>query len=404
MVLLSIVMPTRNRPDTADVCVRSLLEMNGADFEVVVRDCSDDDALEIRLRDVDDSRLIYERASATNMTDNWNKAFWLSSGQYLSFIGDDDGFLPWTLELVRALHAITPFTHLGSPEVVQYSWPGFPDRKLESSVQYNVAQFPAVVTPARGEDAIRLLLDPAKMASSSKSIYHLPSLYYGVVSRKTVNSICIDGSPFHTKVPDWFTMTMLSASVAEYYLASVPLFIIGRSGRSNTGRFVRARTDNSHAEEYGTLEGMDSMTPPVNTIEVYHFDPILKAIRAAGATDHIRTFEQKFLPMTYALSSLRNPSQAVKILCHLYNRVLRNHTFVDRIAMSGGVVFHLSKRVWQRVVQSVTSAKPSKLTQSVSGVADVSQVIQILEQTAVGWPAEQGQLVKFARPVEANEV
>jgi len=300
--------------------------------------------------------------------------------------------------LVRILNNITQFSYLGRYNVVQYSWSGFPDPRYEATVYYTTVVFPATISVHCGSDAIDLLLNPAKMASSSRGIYELPSMYYGVVSRSVVNRICIGGKPFHTQVPDWFSMTALSATLAEYYLSSVPLFIVGRSAKSNTGKFVEKKRDSTHSEEYGDLERMDRLTPPVNTIEVYHFDPVLKGIRAMGTNKQMVTFERRFLPMTYALSILRNRSAAAKLFRHLWREVLRTRKFADRATIIWGIIFHMSRRIWQRVLDRIEGEKaPAKWTQSRTEVSDISEAVQILEQTAVGWPAEPDQLLRLTR-------
>lgn len=101
--LLSIIVPTRNRAQYAVPMIRSILAMEGDEFELVISDNSDDDCLESWVaKQKFDSRFRFERVTdPLSMTENHNRAFSRASGDYICLIGDDDTVLPSVLEASR---------------------------------------------------------------------------------------------------------------------------------------------------------------------------------------------------------------------------------------------------------------------------------------------------------------
>ena len=77
IMLLSIVVPTKNRPATLAYAVRAALALPSDDLELVVQDCSDDNRTQDAIAPfAADGRLRYEKSvGAPSMTDNWNLAF-----------------------------------------------------------------------------------------------------------------------------------------------------------------------------------------------------------------------------------------------------------------------------------------------------------------------------------------
>ena len=89
--LISIVMPTRNRAHLLPYALRSALEQEFDDFDVVVvaNNCTDG------TRDVvagfQDRRIRYHETDRTlSMPDNWDLAWTRAEGQYVVYLPDDD--------------------------------------------------------------------------------------------------------------------------------------------------------------------------------------------------------------------------------------------------------------------------------------------------------------------------
>jgi hypothetical protein len=125
-------MPTRNRAHLLPYALRSALEQEFDDFDVVVvaNNCTDG------TRDVvagfDDRRIRYHETDRTlSMPDNWDLAWTLAEGQYVVDLPDDDALVP------SALRLIAEQIRDGAPPIISwedapYYYPGWNDPAMEN--------------------------------------------------------------------------------------------------------------------------------------------------------------------------------------------------------------------------------------------------------------------------------
>jgi glycosyltransferase involved in cell wall biosynthesis len=85
---VSVVVPTRNRPDHALACVKELLRCDGF-LEIIVVDQSDGDATEVALASLADSRARCVRSHLRGATNGRNVGIDLSRGEVIAFTDDD---------------------------------------------------------------------------------------------------------------------------------------------------------------------------------------------------------------------------------------------------------------------------------------------------------------------------
>ncbi len=85
---ISVVVPTRNRPDHAAACARELLACGGFD-QVVFVDQSDDEKTEAVLTSLGDSRVRCIRSSLRGATNGRNVGIESSKGDIIAFTDDD---------------------------------------------------------------------------------------------------------------------------------------------------------------------------------------------------------------------------------------------------------------------------------------------------------------------------
>lgn len=94
--LFSVVVPTYDRPDLLPVAVASVLAQTVTDLEVVIVD----DAGPNRVEPVDDSRVrVVRRATNGGPAASLNTGAEAARGRYLTFLADDDVWVPHRLEL-----------------------------------------------------------------------------------------------------------------------------------------------------------------------------------------------------------------------------------------------------------------------------------------------------------------
>lgn len=101
--LVSVVIPTRNRPELAIRAIRSLLDCRTDDLEVIVLENSDNPSLSDSF--ATDSRVTVRAASTSlSMHDNWERGLDEARGDYIGYISDKDVFVPGGL--VRLLSIV----------------------------------------------------------------------------------------------------------------------------------------------------------------------------------------------------------------------------------------------------------------------------------------------------------
>jgi glycosyltransferase involved in cell wall biosynthesis len=123
--LFSILVPTRQRPDTLGPTLATLVEQPGNDYEIVVADNFGDAEIArvIEAAQKVNPRVKHIRSeSVLPMAVNWQRGLAACTGKYVSVLGDDDGFLPSTLKHVRNLIALSG-AQIINWNVHTYWWP-----------------------------------------------------------------------------------------------------------------------------------------------------------------------------------------------------------------------------------------------------------------------------------------
>ena len=92
----SVVIPTRERADTLRFALQTCLVQDYKDYEIVVCDNCSSAATKEVVDSFASPRIVYHRSpTPLSMGDNWNLAYRLTRGQYITYIGDDDGLMPY---------------------------------------------------------------------------------------------------------------------------------------------------------------------------------------------------------------------------------------------------------------------------------------------------------------------
>ena len=96
---VSVIIPTYNRSWGLKIAIESVLAQTFRDFQlVVVDDCSSDDTADV-VKAFEDSRITYFRQEKNvGMVANWGTGLTLATGEFVSFLMDDDYLRPAFLE------------------------------------------------------------------------------------------------------------------------------------------------------------------------------------------------------------------------------------------------------------------------------------------------------------------
>ncbi len=266
----SILVPTRQRPDTLLATLATLIWHRGDDYEIVIADnCGDQEVADViaavQLRHARVKHIRSDRVLP--MSENWERGLAACSGEYVSVLGDDDGFLPSTLDIVRQLVAATD-ARVIAWEVHTYWWP-------DTIAHWNRNRLYATF----GNNDVRWIDSRAMLVETYRDALafgHLPMIYNAFVHREIIDSV-IDrfGAYFvpPEMSPDVMSGIINLAYTSRYLYSFRPLAVRGNSRRS-TGTSFWARSlgkerQDAYLKEQGkTMEQLmhPSMTASRNLI------------------------------------------------------------------------------------------------------------------------------------------
>ncbi|MFT7593342.1 MAG: hypothetical protein ACI8R4_000655 [Paracoccaceae bacterium] len=192
---ISLVIPTRQRALYLKSSLQTALDIDDDNLEIVVSDnCSTDGTREL-VSAISDPRLIYTRPeTGVSMRANFENGLAACTGDYISFIGDDDGYLPGQFASLRRI------LKQARPDCLFWALPSYtwPDQGVSSRIKLRrSALFGAprnVDMAVQRADLMRARIVPTNWA---------PAIYHGVVSRDYLRRVAMpDGTVFCGSIPD----------------------------------------------------------------------------------------------------------------------------------------------------------------------------------------------------------
>lgn len=243
--LFSIIIPTRERHQTLEGAIQSVLNQSYENFELIIMDNMSSGATKNVVNKNTDSRIKYFYSSQRlSMTDNWELGLSKANGEYVFILGDDDGLMPDGIE--NGFQLIKNY----QVEIVswfrsQYWWP-------ESAVKWNnnrlFLNLSQVLSLWNSRDIIKLFYQ-------SRAIFeNLPMIYNSFIHRDVIarvkNLPQSQGRYFNTYMPDVYS-GLLNAHLTDKYLYSFrSLSLAGLSKYSNGTAQGYPSLDNQSLQEF----------------------------------------------------------------------------------------------------------------------------------------------------------
>lgn len=238
---ISIVIPTRNGSPFLEYCLKTCVALDDPDLEIIVSDnFSTDNTRQIADGFLSDARVRYYNTGASvSMRSNYEFALSKVTGDYVIFIGDDDGIVVGGLRLLRKVideHAPDAINW----NVVHYTWPNTLGNGSKEAVKFD---FSSAYNKPQFRDSPNIL-DRFCRAEILK--YKAGSnLYHGCLSRKIIDSLRTpDGVFFHAHNPDVYSSLASLTCVKKFIYVHFPVTIGGESKKS-TGLAMLGQTQKS---------------------------------------------------------------------------------------------------------------------------------------------------------------
>lgn len=304
--LLSIIIPTKNRYTTLFSVVDSILAFNSDEIEIVIQDNSDNnqqavDFLQER-RGFENIKYFHEYGNLS-VIENSDRAVLNSNGEYVCFIGDDDGVMPYIIDVVKWMK-VKDYNALKS-FMPNYYWPNQRSNILSKDISGNlkIRNFNYDVKIVKCKEALAYTLN-----KGGTSIHMLPCLYHGIISRLSLDKIYHKCKTFFPgPSPDMANAIALTQVIDSHVYVSFPVIISGKSASSTGGagvlhQHVAKIEDVKHLPKNTSAEWSDRI-PKFWTGPTIWAESVLKALKHFGREDYIKKFNFSYL---YASISVFN--------------------------------------------------------------------------------------------------
>ena len=266
----SVVVPTRERADTLHFTLKTILEQDFENFEVIVHDNCSSPATQEVVNKHACGRLQYFRSDTPlAMTDSWERALSFARGEFLIVIGDDDALLP------HALRILDDFLREHRVPVVRwarasYHWPSHPFPAKRNSLKIPLGNS-GYAMPSRA--IIKRVVD------LELPFYTLPMLYNSAVHRDVVATLKAKcGRVFFSPSPDLASGYAIAYEMGQYLSLDTPFSIGGTSAKSNGLAFscrVQSSEGAAIAEEFTQLNAKAGIEPHARLPRLYLMPQIM---------------------------------------------------------------------------------------------------------------------------------
>tara|TARA_R110002050_G_scaffold167701_2_gene298638 strand:- start:8920 stop:10056 length:1137 start_codon:yes stop_codon:yes gene_type:complete len=251
-IILSIVVPTKNRISYLKYIIDYFAEIADTDVELVIQDNSDKttaDELQEYLGKVEDQRVIYKHSDKSlSQKENCDLAIHQANGYYVLMLGDDDIFSKHLIEYCRVWRERKIDAVLTKRPV--YIWPDVTPRLYKSKLS-STFQLPRYTSKETLFD-----LDALKrkfINSGGVEIGDMPRVYHGVAAKDSLSEIYkVTGSYCPGPSPDIANAISLLYTVKSFLYVDLPLVVSGQCIKSAAGK-------GSQGEHYEEIESVKQL-------------------------------------------------------------------------------------------------------------------------------------------------
>lgn len=368
--LLSVIIPTHNRPDCAVSSIRAVLAASPL-IEVIVSDTSELDAISPFFSETPSGRLkLLRPCRPLSVVENFNLGLEAASGEFLVFIGDDDLVSP---DIV----AVAEWARGEGIDAVSFSfpllyyWPNFVSttrwKAHGSTLAINAydGQMHELNTRVELELALRNL---------GAGVLDMPRAYAGMVSRELIERIIArHGALFGGVSPDIYSAALISIEARRACRLDFPIVIPGASGGSTSGHSARGRhvgglRDNAHIGAFKHLT-WDERVPEYYSVPTVWGFSLLKAIE-----NEPEWLQQADLAHLYLKCLIDSPHYKRLVWGCLKTHASR----VGRLRVAGGFGVALCREAWRVVGVMVRRLRSPALRAPVEVVAGIANTEQAL--------------------------
>ncbi len=225
----SILIPTFNAGKYIKPCLQTILEQGYTDVEIIVSDDHSTDDTFKYLKTIDDARVtIISPPHEMSMTEHWEWLLGHARGEWIMFVGQDDGLQSYFFELADALtqEAESKGLKTIASKRAYYFWPGCEKTYGNVGVNYHAMPYSTVKN---------CLWNTILALGGFITYFDLPQMYTTSIFHRSfiAQSKKLQGGKVFTTHPQDANLAALACILEKKYLYSaIPLGWVGTSPKS----------------------------------------------------------------------------------------------------------------------------------------------------------------------------
>lgn len=230
----SFLIPSKNRLELVAHAVESILRQDYENFEIIISDNASDQDYGSFVKDIGDDRIIYNRLSTpVSVTQNWNNALNLASGDYILMLGDDDALTPGFIQRVSKLIddmecpdiLYCAAYHYCYPNVIASEPTGYL-ADVSNSEFFAGKSTPFRLIPEQAQRAAKAIFDMRYLFGFNSQHFLFRSGFLREIATSSIGSI------FQSPYPDTFAAAVSFLKAKTIVVIPTPMIIIGISPKS----------------------------------------------------------------------------------------------------------------------------------------------------------------------------
>ncbi len=233
-IKFSVLLPTKNRLGLLKYAVKSVLQQNYDNWEIIISDnCSQED-VQGYVKDLNDCRIKYLRTDKPlTVTENWNNANDAATGDYIIMLGDDDALLPDFFTKCREI-----LQEARRPEILTFGAYLYLQPDVSPvSPKGNVAKLVFPFVKPEGVDKEYYYVaknDRRNLVQDSLNFrYNFGfNMQYFLYSRDFIARAKFFGELYQPPYPDYYTANIMLLLAKTFVVLPEPMVIIGITPKS----------------------------------------------------------------------------------------------------------------------------------------------------------------------------
>ena len=359
--LVSVVVPTKNRYKYLKNLITLIDSYHLSELELVIQDNSDDNAEILDyLKDYKNDNIhYYYSTDKLTMSTNADVGICNAQGEYICYIGDDDGVCSNIVDCVKWMKRNGIDGARTGQVIFNYN---------EDIAEPSRLSFVNKEPSARVEDPMKRLYQSIKrgliLADS-----HIPMVYQSIVKKDVLDSVFKrGGTHFPGVVPDVSGGVCICFELNKYAVIGVPVVINGLSKNASGGVFTKDKNGILKLDEVSFItqkarDEWDKRLPRLWYGSSVWTNAGIKALEYMGAYEMA-----KKVNVEYSLA------RALRLYPWLKNELTAYSK--NQVLMYYWVLWQTIRRYWNALVRRIANRNDGKIIYGLTGIEECAQSIQ----------------------------